>query len=250
MKTGLQGKVALVTGGARDVGREIALGLAGEGAAVVINYHSSRGPAEDLAAEIRQGGGKAMAIGCDVGDLEAVREMVATTVREFGGLHVLVNNAGLVIRKRFAQTTPDEWRRQLDVNFQGTLNCCHAALPHLEAAGDAGRILCIVGDSSRVGESGLALGAATRAANIALMKSLARESRTGMTANALALGLIETAHEPAFIEANRERLTKMYPLRRLGQPQDVAPLAVLLASPAGGWITGQVISINGGFSMV
>lgn len=250
MKTGLQGKVALVTGGARDVGREIALGLANEGAAVVVNYHSSRGPAEKLAGEIRAGGGRAMAIGCDVADLEAVRGMVATTVREFGGLHVLVNNAGLVIRKRFAQTTPDEWRRQLDVNLQGTLNCCHAALPHLEAAGDAGRILCIVGDSSRVGESGLALGAATRAANIALMKSLARESRTGMTANALALGLIETAHEPTFIEANREKLTKMYPLRRLGQPQDVAPLAVLLASAAGGWITGQVISINGGFSMV
>jgi NAD(P)-dependent dehydrogenase (short-subunit alcohol dehydrogenase family) len=250
MKTELQGKVALITGGARDVGREIALGLAAEGAAVVVNYNSSRGAAEDVVGEIRTRGGKAMAIACNIADLDAVRDMVATTVKEFGGLHVLVNNAGLVIRKRFADTTPEEWRRQSDVNFQGTLNCCHAALPHLEAAKGAGRILSIMGDSSRVGESGLALGAATRAASIALMKSLARESRTGMTANAIALGLIETAHDPAFIHANREKLTKMYPLRRLGRADDVAPMAVLLASAAGSWITGQVISINGGFSMV
>jgi NAD(P)-dependent dehydrogenase (short-subunit alcohol dehydrogenase family) len=250
MKFGLEGRVALVTGGARDVGREIALGLAAEGAAVAVNYHGSQAGAESVVEEIRRRGGKAIAVGCDISDMSAVRSMVAETVESLGGLNILINNAGLVIRKRFADTTPEEWRRQIDVCLYGTLNCCHAALPHLEARKGTGRIISIMGDSSRVGESGLAIGAAARAGNIALMKSLARETRAGTTANALALGLIETAHDPAFIDANRDKLTKLYPLRRLGQPGDVAPLAVLLASEQGSWITGQVISVSGGFSMV
>lgn len=250
MRLGLEGKVALVTGGARDVGREIAMGLAAEGAAVVVNYNGSKAGAEGVVAEIRGRGGRAIALGCDISNFAAVKTMVAQTVEEFGGLNILVNNAGLVIRKRFADSTPDEWRRQIDVCLYGTLNCTHAALPHLEARKDAGRVITIVGDSSRVGESGLAIGAAARAGNVALMKSIARETRAGLTANTLALGLIETAHDPEFIAANREKLTKLYPLRRLGQPKDVAPLAVLLASDEGGWITGQVISVSGGFSMV
>lgn len=250
MKTSLEGRVALVTGGARDVGREIALGLAAEGAAVAVNYHGSKAGAESVVAEIRARGGKAIAIGCDISDTQAVRAMVQQTVTEFGGLNILVNNAGLVIRKRFADSTPEEWRRQIDVCLYGTLNCSHAAFPHLEAGKGTGRIISIMGDSSRIGESGLAIGAAARAGNIALMKSLARETRSGTTANSIALGLIETAHDPAFIEANRDKLTKLYPLRRLGQPADVAPMVVLLASDQGSWITGQTVSISGGFSMV
>jgi NAD(P)-dependent dehydrogenase (short-subunit alcohol dehydrogenase family) len=250
MNIDLSGRVALVTGGARDVGREIALGLAAEGAAVVVNYHGSREGAATVVDEIRAKGGRAIAIGCDITDGAAVRDMVARAVAEFGGLDILVNNAGLVFRKRFADTAPAEWRRQIDVCLYGTLNCTHAALPHIEARKGTGRIISIMGDSSRIGESGLAIGAAARAGNIALMKSIAREMRSGATANAIALGLIETAHDPAFIEANRERLVKLYPLRRLGRPADVAPMVVLLASDQGGWITGQVLSISGGFSMV
>ncbi|MBI3367500.1 MAG: SDR family oxidoreductase [Burkholderiales bacterium] len=251
MKTRLDGKVALVTGGARDVGREIALDLAAEGAAVAVNYNGSKAAAEAVVAEIRDRGGKALAIGCDISDMAAVKAMVARTVAEFGGLNILINNAGLVLRKRFADSTPEEWRRQIDVCLYGTLNCCHAALPHLESTQGGGRIISITGDSSRVGESGLAIGAAARAANIALMKSLAREcGRSWTTANAIALGLIETAHDPLFIEANRDKLTKLYALRRLGLPADVAPMVVLLASEQGSWITGQVLSISGGFSMV
>jgi NAD(P)-dependent dehydrogenase (short-subunit alcohol dehydrogenase family) len=250
MHFGLEGKVALVTGGARDVGREIALGLAAEGASVVVNYHGSKAPAESVVDEIKAAGGKALAIGCDIANRQAVDDMVARTVAEFGGLNILINNAGLVIRRRFADSHPEEWRRQIDVCLYGTLNCTHAALPHLERQPGAGRVISIIGDSSRVGESGLAIGAAARAANVALMKSLARETRAGMTANAISLGLIETAHDPEFLEANREKLTKLYPLRRLGLPKDVAPMAVLLASDKGSWITGQVISVSGGFSMI
>src|ERR1700689_4703519 len=133
MKFQLDGKVALITGGARDVGKEIALGLAAEGASVVVNYHGSREGAESVVAEIKAAGGKALAIGCDISDRRAVDAMVAQTVETFGGLNILVNNAGLVIRKRFVDSTPEEWRRQIDVCLYGTLNCTHAALPHLEA---------------------------------------------------------------------------------------------------------------------
>jgi len=109
----------------------------------------------------------------------------------------------------------------------------------------------VIGDSSRVGESGLAIVAAARAGVVALMKSLARElGSSGTTANTVSLGLVETDHDPAFIKENRERLVRLYPVRRLGLPDDVAPTVALLASPRTGWITGQVLSISGGYSMV
>jgi 3-oxoacyl-[acyl-carrier protein] reductase len=250
MNLGLQGKIALVTGGARDVGKEIALTLAAEGAMVAVNYRDSAEEAETVVKEIAASGGKAKAYAADVGDLAAVRAMVEAVAKDFGGLNIVVNNAGLALRQRFLESTPEDWRRQIDTCLYGAIHCCHAAIPHLERGKD-GRIVAVVGDSSRIGESGLAVVAAARAGVIALMKSLAREfGRSGMTANAVALGLVETAHERDFIEANRERLTRLYPLRRLGKPDDVAPMVAMLASPHSGWITGQVLSISGGFSMV
>ena len=250
MDLNLTGKVALVTGGANGVGREIALALAAEGALVAVNYRSSGEAAKAVVGEVEAGGGKAIACAADVADLDAVKAMVARVVGEFGGLDILVNNAGLAIRQRFADTTPQNWRRQIDTCLYGAIHCCHAALPHLEAGG-SGRIVSLIGDSSRVGESGLSIVAAARAGVIGLMKSIARESgRCGTTANVVSLGLVETAHDRDWVEANRDRLVRLYPLRRLGQPNDVAPMVALLASERGGWITGQVISISGGFSMV
>jgi NAD(P)-dependent dehydrogenase (short-subunit alcohol dehydrogenase family) len=246
----LKGKVALVTGAARDVGREIALGLAAEGAAVAVNYRGSKDSADRVVAEITSNGGKAIAYGADVSDFDAVQKMVAKIVADFGGLNIVVNNAGAALRNRFVETTPEEWQKQIDICLYGAIHVSKAAAPHLEKAGD-GRIIALVGDSSRVGESGLSIVAAARAGVIGLMKSLAREfGRFGTTANTISLGLIETAHDRAWVEANREKLVKLYPLRRLGLPQDIAPTVTLLASPHGGWITGQVISISGGFSMV
>ena len=246
----LNGRVALVTGAARDVGREIALALAAEGAAVAVNYATSEVAAREVVDTIKRKGGNAIAYGADVADHAAVQTMVARTVQELGRLDILVNNAGLALRTRFAETTPSDWKRQIDVCLYGAIHCCHAAAPYLEASRN-GRIISIVGDSSRVGESGLAIVAAARAGVIALMKSLAREmGRSGTTANTIALGLVETPHDAGFLEANRDRLTKLYPLRRLGKPSDVAPMVALLASDHAGWITGQVISISGGFSMV
>lgn len=248
--TNLSGRVALVTGGGRDVGADVCRTLAAAGAKIAINYNNSKAEAEAVAAEIAKAGGRANAYKADVGDLGQVRSMVAQVKSDFGGLDILVNNAGYAIRKRFSDSTPEEWRKQIDACLYGAIHCCHAAGPLLEASGH-GRIISIVGDSSRVGESGLAIVAAARAGTIALMKSLAREwGRSGVTCNTLALGLIETAHDRSWVEANRDKLVRLYQIRRLGQPSDVAPMVSLLASDAGAWITGQVLSISGGFSMV
>jgi NAD(P)-dependent dehydrogenase (short-subunit alcohol dehydrogenase family) len=250
MDLGLNGRVALVTGAARDVGREIALTLAAEGAAVAVNYRSSGADADAVVADICAKGGKAKAYRADVADFAAVQAMVAAVVKDFGGLNILINNAGLALRRRFVETTPEDWRRQIDTCLYGAIHCCHAAAPHLEA-GKNGRIVSVIGDSSRVGESGLAIVAAARAGVVALMKSLARElGRCGTTANTVSLGLVETAHDRAWVEENREKLVRLYPVRRLGLPEDVAPMVALLASPRAGWITGQVLSISGGYSMV
>ncbi len=246
----LKDRVALVTGGARDVGREIALGLAAEGATVALNYRGSAEEAEGVVAEIKADGGKAQAYQADVSDFAAVRGMIASIVADFGGLNILVNNAGLAIRNRFVDTTPEEWRGQIDANLYGAIHLCHEAAAHLEKGGD-GRIIAVVGDSSRVGEAGLSLVGASRAGVIALMKSIAREmGRNGVTANTVSLGMVETAHDPEWLAANREKLIKFYPTRRLGQPEDIAPMITLLASPLSGWITGQVISVSGGYCMV
>lgn len=251
MNLGLQGKVALVTGGGRDVGGEIARLLAAEGAAVVVNYRSSAQEAEAVVSAIQAEGGTARAYAADVADHQAVRVMIDAIVQGFGRIDVLVNNAGVAVRQRFQDTTPEDWRRHVDVGLYGPIHTCHAALPYMVKQG-SGRILSLAGDSSRVGEAGLALAAAARAGTIALMKSLAKEfGRFGVTANALSLGLVETGHsDPAWMAENRERISKLYPLRRIGRAEDVAPMVALLSSDAGSWITGQVISVNGGFSMV
>ena len=250
MEMQLKDRIALVTGGTRDVGRQIALTLAAEGATVAVHHRSSADEAEAVVAEIQQQGGKAKAYAADMADLAAVRGLVNNVVSDLGGLNIVINNAGLAIRKPFKDTTPEDWLSQINVNLLGAIQLCHEAAPHLEKGGN-GRIVAIVGDSSRVVEAGLSIVGAARAGVIALMKSIARElGRAGVTANAVSLGLVETGHDPVWLNANREKLVRLYPTRRLGQPDDIAPAVVLLASPRSGWITGQVISISGGYCMV
>jgi NAD(P)-dependent dehydrogenase (short-subunit alcohol dehydrogenase family) len=247
----LKGKVALVTGGARDVGREIAMTLAAEGAAIAINYNSSPNEAQAVIDEIKAAGGDGRAYQADVSSYESVKSMVDGIVKDFGRIDILVNNAGFVVYERFVDTTPEQWQKQIDVGLYGPIHTCHAVAPHMIKQ-NGGRIISLAGDSSRIGESGLAIAAAARAGAIALSKSLARElGRANITVNAIALGLVETAHtDPEWLAANREKIVRQYPLRRIGKPSDIAPTVAFLASEGAGWVTGQVLSVNGGFSMV
>ncbi|SMH27626.1 SDR family NAD(P)-dependent oxidoreductase [Mesorhizobium australicum] len=251
MKLGLEGKVALVTGGGRDVGGDIAKLLAAEGAKVAVNYRRSEAEAASVVEVIRAAGGVAKAWKADVSDYAEVKTMVDAVVAEWGNLDVLVNNAGYVKYGKFVDSTPDDWRAQIDVCLYGAINCCHAAAPHMIAR-NGGRIVSLVGDSSRIGEANLSIVAAARAGTIALSKSLAKElGRNNITVNALSLGLVQTAHSDAdFLAKNMDKIVKAYPLRRIGNPDDIAPAVAFLASDNAGWITGQVLSVNGGFCMV
>src|SRR5271163_2484180 len=133
MDLGLKGKIALVTGASSGVGREIALGLATEGANVAVNYRSSEKEAADLVGEIAAKGSSAKAYQADVSDFAAVTAMVEAVVKDFGAVNILINNAGLAKRQRFVETTPEDWHRQIDASLYGAIHCCFAAAPHLEA---------------------------------------------------------------------------------------------------------------------
>jgi len=251
MELGLQSKVALVTGGGRDVGGDIAKLLAAEGASVAVNYRRSEGEAAAVVDAIKGAGGEAKAYQGDVSQLDQVRAMVDAVVADWGRIDILINNAGLAKVQRFLESTPKDWKEQIDVCLYGAIHCSHAVLPHMIEQG-GGRIVSLVGDSSRIGEANLSLVGAARGGTIALGKSLAKEfGRNNITVNTVSLGLVETAHSDAdFLNKHRERIVKAYPLRRIGVPEDVAPMVAFLSSDAAAWVTGQVISVNGGFCMV
>ena len=251
MTTEMQGKVALVTGSARGVGREIVRHLAKAGAKVAINYRSAAAEADALVKEIRAAKGDAIAVAGDVSKFSDATTMVEAVVSQWGRIDVLVNNAGLVIPRKFLETTEQDWQSQIGVGLYGVIHTCLAALPHMARQG-SGRVISLCGDSARVGEASLSVTAASRGGVISLTKSLAKEmGRHNITANVISLGLINTDHtDPVWLETNKEKILRNYAIRRIGEPADVAPLVAFLASDQAGWITGQVMSVNGGFSMV
>lgn len=251
MDLGLKGKVALVTGGGRDTGGQIAETLAAEGATVAVNYRSSKAEADNVVSAIEAAGGKARAYRADIRHYDQVTAMVDQIVADFDSIDILVNNAGYVVYQRFVDTTPEQWKAQIDTCLYGAIHCCHAVAPYMIKQ-NGGRIISLVGDSSRIGEANLALAAAARGGTIALGKSLARElGRANVCVNTVSLGLVQTAHSDAeFLEKNMDKIVKAYPLRRIGSPNDIAPMVAFLSSDEAAWVTGQVISVNGGFAMV
>jgi NAD(P)-dependent dehydrogenase (short-subunit alcohol dehydrogenase family) len=269
----LAGRVVLVTGAGQGLGREIGLAFAREGAHVAFHYHSSGAGAEEAAAEAGKLTGAALAVQADIRSDDDVAAAVEAVESQLGPIGILVNNAAATGAKPFLDTTADDWAFQVDVTVTGTLRITQAVARRMverslsgghPPAPRGGTIVSLMGDSGRVGESGLAVTATTRATTMALTKSLAKElARYGIRANCVSIGLVQTDRFDAHArlgsggtpgkdspdEARMKKILAQYPLRRLGQASDVAPLVLLLASPLSGWTTGQVISVNGGYSM-
>ena len=247
----LQGKVALVTGGSRGIGRAIAIGLGRLGAKVIVNYTANEAAANEAAAAVGAAGGSAVIKRFDVADGAAVDAAFKEVVAAEGGLHILVNNAGIAINTLVLGAKDADWKRSIDVNLNGTFHCCRAALRSLLKARDAGRIINITSITGEIGSVGQAPYVASKAAIIGLTKTLAREyASRGVTVNAVSPGYIDTdmtANE--LPEARRVELLKSIPLGRIGKPEDVASAVAFLAGPAAAYITGQVLRVNGGLFM-
>lgn len=253
MTLDLEGRHVLVTGAGQGVGRAIALGAAAAGADVVVTDLDA-GRAEQVADEVRSSGGGATAAVLDVTDPASVDHAVTAC----GGVDVLVNNAGNAgtsgfgSRGVFAESEPADWEPFLQVNLYGVLHCCRAVLPEMIAR-RWGRIITIVSDAGRTGDPGGAVYGAAKAGAAGLTRSLALENgRHGVTANNISLGTMRTAAtEAIWAEPESPTATAImrdYVVRRPGDPDDVAHLAVYLASDHARWITGQTYPLNGGYS--
>jgi 2-hydroxycyclohexanecarboxyl-CoA dehydrogenase len=255
----LAGKVALITGAGQGIGRQIALHFAEHGAEGIVVNDFVLDRAAAVVDEIRQLGGKAIAIQCDVTDLGAVKAMVAQGVGEFGKIDVLVNNAGSAganpspdARKPFWEVGPEAWNSFIGVNFYGVLNCTSACIPGMiERKG--GRIVTIISDAGRMGDSGLEIYAGAKAGAAGFMRAVARTlGRHLITANCVSISATLTPNIEARLKADPDRLKKMmekYIIRRPGRPEDVANMVLYLASDASSWITGQTYPVNGGYQL-
>ncbi len=245
----LADRVAVVTGASRGIGRGIALELARRGATVVVNYVSSAAAAEAVVEEIRQAGGKAMAIQADVSDFEQANALIQAAVDAYGRIDILVNNAGTTRDALIMRMKEEDWDTVINTNLKSAWNCCKAVVrPMMKQR--YGRIINITSVSGIAGNEGQSNYSASKAGMIGLTKSLARElaSRT-ITVNAVAPGFVATdltANLPANIA---ERLNEHIPLGRWGTVEDVAYAVAFLASDEASYITGHVLSVDGGLVM-
>jgi len=251
----VQGKAVVITGGARGIGRALAQAFAEAGADILIGDLRAE-EAEAAAGEIaRATGRKVFATGADVTRLEDAQKLRDAGIVQLGRIDVLVNCAGWDRLMPFLKTTPELWDRIIGINYRGVIHTCHAVLPHMKER-KQGCIVNISSDSARVGSMGEAVYAGAKAAVIAFSKTLAREhARDNIRVNVICPGLVDT---PLLAEIQKEEfggkvigaVIGAIPLKRLGRAEEIAPLAVFLASDAAGYITGQVTSVDGGLTMV
>lgn len=245
-----EGRVAIVTGGTRGIGKAIVLELAKRGANVAFNYAKSVDEAEKLKAEVEALGVKAFAGQCDVANTEAAAEFVKQVTTEFGGLNYLVNNAGITRDQLIMRMKEDDWDAVLDTNLKGAWNFSKAALRPLMKAENGASILNISSISGVTGMLGQSNYSASKAGMIGLTKSLAKEvASRKITVNALALGLIETEMAAEMNADYREKILAAIPLGRLGSVQEIAEIAAFMLSPSAAYITGQVIQPDGGVAI-
>lgn len=245
----LAGKVALVTGGSRGIGRAIAVTLAKHGADVAINYAGNTAAAEDVKAEIEAMGRKAILCQCSVADSEAVASMVKDVVKELGRLDILVNNAGITRDGLIMRMKDDDWDAVLATNLKGVFNCSKAVMrPMMKQKG--GKIVNMASVVGEMGNAGQANYAAAKAGVIGLTKSLAKEvASRDITVNAVAPGFIATDMTSVLTDEQKTEMEKTIPLGRQGLPQDVANAVLFLVSEDAAYITGQVLNVDGGMVM-
>jgi 3-oxoacyl-[acyl-carrier protein] reductase len=244
-----EGKVALVTGAARGIGEAIALTLAREGADVVVTDVDLEG-AQRVAQEIEGMGRKAKAVQADVSQREAVQRLVSEAVSLFGKVDILVNNAGIIRRGTFLDHDPQDWEKVLSVNLGGTFNCAKEVVPLMIKQG-GGKIINISSVVGKMGDiaSAPSYGTSKGAINT-FTKSLARElAPYGINVNAVAPHAIETDMSREWSEEKRRQIVEAIPLKRLGKPEEVAEVVAFLASDGAGFITGQILDVNGGYLM-
>ena len=252
MSANLQGKHALVTGGGTGIGKAISLGLARAGATVVINYSRSRNEAEATVEEIRKAGGKACAVQADITNEKQVAALIKTAVETFGGLDILMANAGgRTVDAPTAELTGEQWDEGLNLNCKSVFLCVKHAIPHLPER--SGRIIVTSSISARSGAGpGMIIYAAAKGAINNMVRNWGKELAShGITVNAIAPGVIRTRlHEQFTAPDEYRKLIERIPLGRDGLPEDCVGAVLLLASEAGSYITGQIIEINGGMAMV
>ena len=249
MSRRLEGKVAVVTGASKGIGASIAKHLADEGAAVVVNYASSKQGADRVVAEITGNGGKAVAVQADVARQADIKRLFAEAKKAFGRLDVLVNNAGIYEFASLEEVTPEHFHKLFDLNVLGLLLTTQEAVKHLGAGGSIINVSSVVATAAPPAAS---VYSATKAAVDAVTRSLAKElGPRQIRVNAINPGMVETeGTTSAGITAKESDFRKQFeaqaPLGRIGQPQDIAPSAVFLASPEAAWLTGETLTIAGG----
>lgn len=252
---GISGKTVVVTGGGGGIGGATCRRFAAEGARVAI-FDLNLASAEKVAADITAKGGSAKAFACDITDYAQVTAAVAGAEAALGPIDILINNAGWDVFKPFAKTLPGDWPKLIAINLTGALNLHHAVLPGMMAR-KAGRIINIASDAARVGSSGEAVYAACKGGIVSFSKTIAREhSRHGITCNVVCPGPTETALFEDYKQGagNPEKLveafTRSIPLGRIGRPDDLPGAILFFASDESAYITGQVLSVSGGLTMV
>lgn len=244
-----EGKIAIITGSGKGIGKEIALELVKGGAKCVINYASSAAGAEQTVNQIKEMGGDAYAYKCDVSDYAEVEKMMADVLEHYGRIDILVNNAGITKDNLMLKMTEEDFEAVIDINLKGAFNCMKAVTkPMMKQR--YGRIINITSIVGVIGNAGQVNYSASKAGMIGMTKSAARElASRNITVNAVAPGFIQTDMTDVLSDAVKEQLLNQIPMKKLGQTSDIANAVCFLADEKASYITGQVLNVNGGMAM-